>query len=57
MIVLSVLNAAPKECLSIDDNAVNIGVARLVNIPSIQFFDSKQLIAELAKKDIHLPSG
>lgn len=56
-IVLGRLNTAPYECVFIDDNAINIGVARLMNIPSIQFFDSKQLIAELIKKGIQLPSG
>jgi hypothetical protein len=50
--VLQALAVSPRECLFVDDNAENVGVARSVGIPSVRFVSAELLAAELAHRGV-----
>ncbi|MFQ6101841.1 MAG: HAD family hydrolase [Anaerolineae bacterium] len=48
--VLDAISLPPRSCLFVDDNPVNVAVARSVDIPSVRFVNAEQLTAELERR-------
>jgi FMN phosphatase YigB (HAD superfamily) len=50
--LLDTMSISPRDCLFIDDNARNVGVAESVGIPGIHFVGAAQLAVELERRQI-----
>lgn len=50
--VLDAISLPHSSCLFIDDNPVNVAVARSVDIPSIRFVNARQLASKLERQRV-----